>query len=109
MPPPISNTIVNIVTKNSGDPWITIEKEKVEGLCQHNITWDRISELKTSNVKLFLDELYQYIQTYVQENGNLIEGEPVKWGATDENGNPICTDIKSTWEFIKKWQKIKSN
>jgi len=47
---------------------ITIEKEKVEGICQHNITWDRISELKISNTKLFLDELYQYIQLYVQEN-----------------------------------------
>jgi hypothetical protein len=49
---------------------ITVEKEKVDGICQHNITWDRISELKISNTKLFLDELYQYIQTYVQENAD---------------------------------------
>lgn len=47
---------------------ITIEKEKVDGICQHNISWDRISELKITNTKLFLDELYQYIQLYVQEN-----------------------------------------
>ena len=59
---------LQITTEFIKEEGITIEKEKVEGLCQHNITWDRISELKTSNVKLFLDELYQYIQTYVQEN-----------------------------------------
>ncbi len=27
-------------------------------------------------------------------------------GATDENGNPICYDIKSLWEYIEKEHKI---
>lgn len=26
-------------------------------------------------------------------------------GATDENGNPICYSIKSTWEFLEKNHK----
>jgi len=46
-------------------------------------------------------------KTYTTEGNRVIEGEPVKWGATDENGEPICYDIKSTWEYIKKWQRIK--
>jgi hypothetical protein len=44
------------------------EKEKVEGVCQHNITWDRIGILKKENPKLFLDELYIFVQQYVIEN-----------------------------------------
>lgn len=27
-------------------------------------------------------------------------GEP-RWGATDENGNPICYDYESTWKFLE--------
>jgi len=59
---------LKITTEFIKEEGITVEKDKVDGLCQHNITWDRISELKITNTKLFLDELYQYIQTYVQEN-----------------------------------------
>jgi hypothetical protein len=44
------------------------EKEKVEGVCQHNITWDRLGMLKKDNPKLFLDELYIFVQQYVMEN-----------------------------------------
>lgn len=59
---------LKISTEFIKEEGITVEKEKVEGMCQHNITWDRISELKITNTKLFLDELYEYIQLYVQEN-----------------------------------------
>jgi len=41
------------------------------------------------------------------EDGKVIEGDPLKWGATDDNGEPICFDIRSTWEYIKPYQKIK--
>lgn len=44
------------------------EKEKVEGVCQHNLTWDRLGLLKKENPKLFLDELYIFVQQYVIEN-----------------------------------------
>jgi hypothetical protein len=44
------------------------EKETVEGVCQHNITWDRLGVLKRENPKLFLDELYIFVQQYVVEN-----------------------------------------
>ena len=46
--------------------------------------------------------------SYSVEEGKVIEKEAIKWGATDENGEPICFDIKSTWEFIQQWEKIKS-
>jgi hypothetical protein len=44
------------------------EIEIIEGVCQHNITWDKISEIKRNNPKLFLDVLYKFIQQYVIEN-----------------------------------------
>jgi hypothetical protein len=44
------------------------EKESVDGVCQHNITWDRLGLLKRENPKLFLDELYIFVQQYVVEN-----------------------------------------
>jgi hypothetical protein len=25
-----------------------------------------------------------------------------QYGASDENGNPICYSIKSTWQFLEK-------
>ena len=25
----------------------------------------------------------------------------VRWGATDENGNPICYSFESTWEYLE--------
>lgn len=46
------------------------ELEIVEGVCQHNITWDKISDIKKENPKLFLDVLYKFIQQYVIENAD---------------------------------------
>ena len=28
-----------------------------------------------------------------------------RYGATDENGDPICYSIKSTWEYLEKYHK----
>ena len=36
----------------------------------------------------------------------LMDTETVRHGATDEDGNPICYDIKSLWEFIEKDYKL---
>lgn len=47
------------------------EYEKIEeviGVCQHNVTWDRLSELRKTKPQLFFNELYQFIQQYVIEN-----------------------------------------
>ena len=44
------------------------EKEMVVGVCQHNITWERLADLKKINPKLFLDKLYEFVTQYVIEN-----------------------------------------
>lgn len=43
-------------------------KDSVEGICQHNITWENITSLQKSNPKLYTDQLYNFIQQYVLEN-----------------------------------------
>lgn len=44
------------------------EKEIVEGICQHNVSWEKISSIQKSNPKQYTDELYGFIQQYVIEN-----------------------------------------
>lgn len=44
------------------------EKEIINGVCQHNITWDRLGNIRKDNPKLFIDNLYSFIQQYVIEN-----------------------------------------
>lgn len=41
------------------------------------------------------------------ENRFLVEDDnPLKnYGATDENGNPICHSFESTWEYVKQYLK----
>jgi len=38
-----------------------------------------------------------------REDGKIVEikGRDSKYGAYDENGNPICYSVKSTWEFLE--------
>jgi hypothetical protein len=55
------------VNKYSLDDKI-IEEEQVEGVCQHNISWDHLNELKRYNKKLFLDELNKFVNNYVIVN-----------------------------------------
>jgi hypothetical protein len=35
------------------------------------------------------------------------EAGEVRYGATDENGNPICYSFESTWEYLKQYEKRK--
>ena len=40
----------------------------VEGICQHNVSWERIASMQKTKPKLYVDELYNFIQQYVFEN-----------------------------------------
>ena len=45
------------------------DKEEIfDGLCQHNISWDKLASLQKSNPKLYTDTLYLFLQQYVTEN-----------------------------------------
>lgn len=44
------------------------DREVVDGICQHNITWDRIASIQKSNPQLYSNQLYEFIQQYVWEN-----------------------------------------
>lgn len=39
--------------------------EYVKGICQHNISWDKIGELKKQNDAKYTDLVYEFIQQYV--------------------------------------------
>lgn len=45
-----------------------IEIVRVVGVCQHNVTWESISELRKKNTQEYLTQLYLFIQQYVIEN-----------------------------------------
>lgn len=47
-----------------------LDKEVTEGICQHNISWDRIGMIQKTNPKLYSDEVYRFIQQYLIENVN---------------------------------------
>jgi hypothetical protein len=54
------------VSKTQSD--VVVETEQVNGICQHNITWEMISYLRKSNPNKYGDLLYEFIQQYVIEN-----------------------------------------
>ena len=62
--------ILRVSTEFIKEKGIYEETEVIEGICQHNITWDRLSKLKKTDAKLFIDELYLFLQTYVVENAD---------------------------------------
>lgn len=45
-----------------------IEEDIIEGVCQHNITWDNVNTTRKTNYTEYLKELYSFIQQYVVEN-----------------------------------------
>jgi hypothetical protein len=45
-----------------------IDEEKIEGVCQHNITWEKLNDLKKAYPKRYMDDMYAFIQQYVVEN-----------------------------------------
>jgi len=50
------------------------------------------------------------LPTYDIETGKLIEKNPMEsYGASDENGNPICFSFETTYEYVKQYLKHKTN
>jgi hypothetical protein len=45
-----------------------VEEETVNGVCQHNITWDNINMVRKLNYSEYMRLLYNFIQQYVIEN-----------------------------------------
>ena len=65
--PPVQTIKINLYDyqkKISDDD----KENEVDGICQHNVSWERISSIKKTDPKLYSDELYNYIQQYVTEN-----------------------------------------
>jgi hypothetical protein len=65
-----NKNILRVSTEFIEEKGIYEEQEKIDGVCQHNITWDRLSELKKTDPKLFVEELYAFLQSYVVENSD---------------------------------------
>lgn len=45
-----------------------IEDVMIDGICQHNITWDNLSKIKRDDYAEYMRQLYLFIQQYVIEN-----------------------------------------
>jgi hypothetical protein len=46
----------------------SIELDVVNGVCQHNVTWENISKIRKLNYSDYMKQLYNFIQQYVIEN-----------------------------------------
>ena len=46
--------------------------------------------------------------SYKKVDGKMVKVEGDRWGAHDENGEPICYSHESTWEFLKQYERAKS-
>ena len=47
-----------------------IERDTVEGICQHNITWENINKIRRTDYSEYMRLMYNFIQQYVIENTN---------------------------------------
>jgi hypothetical protein len=61
---------ISVNMSDIGEHGMIINKEVVEGICQHNVSWDEISYLSKNNPKEYTDRLYDFIQQYAWENVN---------------------------------------
>ncbi len=60
--------IIQLDVSKSKDKEGDEEIEKVEGICQHNITWEYITKLKKIDESKYQERIYEFIQNYVIEN-----------------------------------------
>lgn len=60
--------VVKIDLSGLNEYGAVVNKEVVSGICQHNISWDRVASIQKTNPKIYTDELYRFIQQYVTEN-----------------------------------------
>lgn len=58
---------------------------------------------------IFENEFGEKDWTNYKRFGNFSSDEDSKYGAFDEDGKPICYDLKSTWEYIDKNHKLDKN
>jgi hypothetical protein len=63
-----NSEIIKIDVSGLNEYGVEIDKEYVSGICQHNISWDKISSLQKSDPKNYTKELYNFIQQYLIEN-----------------------------------------
>ena len=59
---------IKVDLSNINEHGIIEEKEMVDGICQHNVSWDKISSIRKTQPKRYTEELYSFIQQYVMEN-----------------------------------------
>ena len=45
-----------------------IDTEKINALCQHNITWDEITQVRRRDQSEYMKRMYEFIQQYVVED-----------------------------------------
>jgi hypothetical protein len=51
---------------------------------------------------------FSQVPSYKNVDGEWVKVEGNRWGAHDENGNPICYSYESTWQFLKQYEIAKS-
>jgi len=64
----VSRLVIN--TSRVDEQGVVIEIEKINGVCQHNISWDQINDLRKVNNAEYMKKLYMFIQQYVVENAH---------------------------------------
>lgn len=68
---PEKTTTINVVNIELSEVDITgqvIDIETVEGVCQHNITWDNISAVRRRDQATYMQDMYEFIKKYVVED-----------------------------------------
>jgi hypothetical protein len=61
---------INIDLTDLNEYGIIEDKEIVDGICQHNISWDKIASMKKVDPKVYIDLLSDFIEQYIIENIN---------------------------------------
>lgn len=99
------------------------EVEEVDGVCQHNISWEKIFALRKSNPNKYADLLYEFIQQYVIENneqdyvckscGTLINLKKyILEGSYDDDTQKyvtFSTPMEVSLEDIPEYEKFKTS
>lgn len=59
---------ITIDLANISESGEIIEADTINGVCQHNITWDNIDAIRKTDYSEYMRQLYNFIQQYVVEN-----------------------------------------
>ena len=60
--------IIKLDVSKEKEDNLKIEIERIEGICQHNISWENILKIKKTDPIKFQEKFYEFIQDYVMEN-----------------------------------------